>query len=79
MENNISILHGTIAMDNKELGDVIKSGKKDLNVISTAHTKITMGLDHKTEINDELAKLNNKKPKLQRKKWPLCCVVIVCC
>ena len=55
-------------MDNKELGDVIKSGKKDLNVISTAHTKITMGLDHKTEINDELAKLNNKKPKLQRKK-----------
>ena len=66
LNNQLQAVNEIIADGNTQLGNELLRRSSDINVIQAAHSKISIGLERKTKIEDHVVELNNKKLKLQK-------------
>ena len=66
LNNQLQAVNEIIADGNTQLGNELLRRSSDINVIQAAHSKISIGLERKTKIEDHVVELNNKKLKVQK-------------
>ena len=64
LKKGIKVVEMSVKEGNHELGEAMKGKTLNWDKIVLCQSKITMGLKRKTELNEELRKLEEKKMKL---------------